>query len=638
MSRFAIRGPSVLVALVLVAGCAAELPETEPVREVRWLAQNWSPEERFWFHYAPQGTASVLVPYDWFLALEQPRLWGFGKPKLFADPDYLTRYGFIPGSTSVEEEAGVGTAERRYGEAASYDAGHFPGNPDGLPVGFARTPATQNPLSDQDQLGFTCAACHTGQLEYNGVSLRIDGGPAVTNLGRFEENLILALLYTRYVPFRFDRFADRVLGPGHDANEHAELKRAFDTYATQVKGLAKGSKGRERALMSAGGAPKVEEGFARLDALNRIGNQLFVIDMLGAKGLDFDVFDNWAAVNAPVSFPHIWTTSWFTWVQYDASVQQPMVRNVGEAMGVAAQVNVGHPDQQLYRSSVQVREIAAMERMLAGNVPPTQERRFTGLDSPKWPEDLLGPIDPARRDRGDALYAQYCAGCHLPPPSEPGFWDAEHWTAPTASGARFLNLEEIPLTEIGTDPAQAMILGRRPIKVPEYLQINLNSRCNDPSDEVVTEAPFAYALASAVEHTINVWYDAHRVPPAERPRLNGERPNCVKASEVYKARPLNGVWATPPFLHNASVPTLWDLLSPVAERPAEFCTGTHRFDPKKVGYETVCRDGDFRLDTGIAGNRNTGHEFRDGPRGGGVIGPALSAEQRWDLIEYLKSL
>jgi hypothetical protein len=631
------------LALIGLAGCAAELPENDPIREARWLPQNWSPAERFWFHHATQGTASVLIPYEWFLALEQPTLRVMGNPPLFADPDYLTRYGFIPGVKGIgegnAEAAGYGYGEgRTYGEPGAYDPALFGGNPDGLPVGFARTPAGQNPVSDQDQLGFTCAACHTGHLEYEGVSLRIDGGPAVTDLGSFQENLILALLYTKYVPFRFDRFADRVLGPDHDEAAHAKLKDESNTFVATTKDLLKRSKLREHAIKRTGGPVPVTEGFARLDALNRIGNQVFVIDMLDAEGLDFDIVDNWAPVSAPVSFPHIWDTSWFTWVQYDASIEQPMVRNAGEAMGVAAQINLGHLDRELYESSIQFGEVAAMETMLAGNIPPTRERRFSGLASPKWPEDLLGPIDSASRDRGAALYARHCAGCHLPAPDTEGFWDQVNWTAANASGAQYLKLKEIPLEEIGTDPAQASILGRRTIRVPEYLKIDLKSRCEDPSTEIVTETAFAYALASAVEHAVDRWYDANDISPQERARMNGERPNCVKASEAYKARPLNGIWATAPFLHNASVPTLWDLLSPVEGRPAQFCTGTRQFDPKKVGYRTICRDGDFRLDTAIAGNHNTGHELRDGPRGNGVIGPALGEAERWDLIEYLKSL
>ena len=39
-----------------------------------WLEQNWSLEDRHWFHHASQGTATFPVPYSWFMALEQPRL------------------------------------------------------------------------------------------------------------------------------------------------------------------------------------------------------------------------------------------------------------------------------------------------------------------------------------------------------------------------------------------------------------------------------------------------------------------------------------------------------------------------------------------------------------------------------------
>ena len=62
------------------------------------------------------------------------------------------------------------------------------------------------------------------------------------------------------------------------------------------------------------------------------------------------------------------------------------------------------------------------------------------------------------------------------------------------------------------------------------------------------------------------------------------------------------------------------------------------FDPEKVGYRTERISGGFRLDTGLPGNSNQGHEFKDGPLDAGVLGPEFSHEQRMDLIEYLKSL
>ena len=71
------------------------------------------------------------------------------------------------------------------------------------------------------------------------------------------------------------------------------------------------------------------EGFGRLDALNRIGNQVFFEAMLPSMdpakpnvampGLPpAELTANFAPVDAPVSFPPIWGVSWFRWAQYDA--------------------------------------------------------------------------------------------------------------------------------------------------------------------------------------------------------------------------------------------------------------------------------------------------------------------------------
>lgn len=117
----------------------------------------------------------------------------------------------------------------------------------------------------------------------------------------------------------------------------------------------------------------------------------------------------------------------------------------------------------------------------------------------------------------------------------------------------------------------------------------------------------------------------------------------------YKPRPLQGVWATPPFLHNGSVPSLYQMLLPPEQRDRRFFVGRRDFDPKHVGYVTQPLDkdeGGFWLDTSIKGNHNTGHAFsataqmwenrHTKPLPPGVIGPELSDTQRWSLVEYLK--
>ena len=55
---------------------------------------------------------------------------------------------------------------------------------------------------------------------------------------------------------------------------------------------------------------------------------------------------------------------------------------------------------------------------------------------------------------------------------------------------------------------------------------------------------------------------------------------------AYKARPHNGIWATPPYLHNGSVPSVYALLSPVSERPKVFYLGSKQYDPEYLGLNT----------------------------------------------------
>jgi hypothetical protein len=102
---------------------------------------------------------------------------------------------------------------------------------------------------------------------------------------------------------------------------------------------------------------------------------------------------------------------------------------------------------------------------------------------------------------------------------------------------------------------------------------------------------------------------------------------------VYPGRLLEGVWATAPYLHNGSVPTLYHLLLPAAERPKTFQVGSQEFDPKAVGFvwekELASSTPDkplFEFDTTIEGNRNVGHEY----------GAELAPDEKWALVEYLK--
>ena len=58
----------------------------------------------------------------------------------------------------------------------------------------------------------------------------------------------------------------------------------------------------------------------------------------------------------------------------------------------------------------------------------------------------------------------------------------------------------------------------------------------------------------------------------------------------------------------------------------------------KVGVDTSGKSGTFMFDTSLVGNANTGHSFEDGLPGKGVIGRLLTDDERWALIEYMKSI
>jgi len=104
----------------------------------------------------------------------------------------------------------------------------------------------------------------------------------------------------------------------------------------------------------------------------------------------------------------------------------------------------------------------------------------------------------------------------------------------------------------------------------------------------------------------------------------------------YKSRPLHGIWATPPFLHNGSVRTVYQMISPRTERESWFWSGTKEYDPVDLGYRSLPVPGAVKFDTRVTGNDNTGHEFRAGCQSNGVIGPYLKPEERRQIIEYLK--
>ncbi|MBR1195657.1 hypothetical protein JQ634_01770 [Bradyrhizobium sp. AUGA SZCCT0240] len=600
----------VIAALIAVAGYVAfkddiaklwenlhvRIAEYPQPKKTVWLDQGISKEKLSWFYHADQGTRTFGMPFEWFMALEQPTIpWlVFTEADPLSDPAYLDRYGFIPDTIIPGKKAlPIGIAQ-----------GGPMLDPSGAPW--------RNPRNKQDMtgVGLTCAACHTGRFTYKDTAVIIDGGPALTDLFKLKQGMGVALLYTRLIPTRFDRFAERILGPDSAVADREILKYQIDQVLTQLKAV----KNLEEAVAS----QSVLEGYGRLDALNRIGNQVFSIDLKKPE--------NYAGSSAPVHYPRIWNTPWFDWVQYNGSIMQPMVRNAGEALGVSAELNLLDPSKGLFKSSVDIDRLNEMEQMIAGD-PPSLEKGFSGLKSPRWPSDILPPIDEKLAAQGGELYKVHCQECHRPPVSTKAFFDFNNkdWWTKNEIGQPILKIENIPIEHIGTDPAQAADMIARTVAIPPHLGI--------------TETGFGFALGKLVQKTVDVIYDQRKLDEKQRNALNGNVPNEIQGKLEYKVRPLNGVWATPPYLHNGSVPNVYALLSPVDERPKKFYLGNREYDPVNLGYKYDKLTNGFEFDTSIRGNWNTGHEFADKPpKTKGVIGKKLAPDERKAIIEYLKTL
>ncbi len=601
--------------------------------------QNWAVKDVERFHHESQGSRTLNVPLSWFLAMEAPSTGVFSfflsEQPLFSSDDYLPRFGFIPA------------------EKSAY-------NPHGLPIGFASTPYQSIIGLDEDQeaIGFTCAACHTGQLVYEGERHIINGGPGMIDLGQLTIAIGASLgqtaLSTKIPLFqgRFDRFARRVLGDQYNDENAYKLGQDLDNV---VQELAKVPNGID-----------VTEGFARLDALNRIGNQVFAIDPNRPE--------NYVNINAPVNFPHIWTSSWFTWVQYDGSIMQPLIRNTGEAMGTAANTNYTAPiGHGRFTTAVPLGNLAWMEDLLAGPDQPAEVKSFNGLRSPAWPESFPA-INTELAAEGEKLYGEICQRCHLPAltravetgqDTENLFWKTMRpfgWyekgkTEPTYTAESLIQVKIVEQSYMGTDPGQGNVLAQRKVDTARTgnsdalgIDIEVCARSEGHYKAVHIEdnpmLAYPFALGAVVQEGINATLKNDLNSARQRDSWEGDRPNCLQAGAGYKARPLNGVWATAPFLHNGSVPTLAHLLGNPEERPDEFLLGDPTFDPVNVGVtlppvpdttSDYTEDGYFILRTSKTGNSNRGHEFSD-VKGPGVIHEALEDSEIAAIIEFLKTI
>ncbi len=602
-----------IVFFISLAGCDGGQPPTNgsgsptptpgtpgTPNEVIFLEQGLSDEDRSAFYYLSQG--SQLLPYSWFLALETSN-----DQSLFRSDENMRALGYIPQKPDTAW------------------------NPDGLPIGFVKDddPKTamydvkkgntgsdydfkQYPINNNAWLGLNCSNCHTAEIIYNDQIIRIEGGSAQADNQTFLAQLIDALQATTKSDDKMTRFAHRILDPNWNQGEQDALKQRVDAYMPVLVTLRDQNK------------TDLSYGFGRLDAFGSIFNRVLETG-LGIPGNNFPA-------NAPVSYPFIWDTPHFDWVQYNSSAGNPIARNVGEVLGVYALMQLhGTPETGQFSSTANIKNLDRLE----GYVEK--------LTAPHWPSKVLGEIDADKAAAGKQLYAQNCVQCH--------YIRDENGHFPMTTENKDLEGNQSSVQFIKTNSSMSLAkLGTDPQMVQNVLKYSVDpgvlKPLLTPEDQQKDKVARVVVLKVAVRSIIKRKLIEMGLPEAELGalayQLSGQRSDpfitpSLPLISTYRARPLDGIWATGPFLHNGSVPNLYQLLLPAEQRVTKFQVGSHKFDPVNVGFET---DEGVEFDATILGNLNIGHS---GPmftqnKGEGDSYKDFTKEQRMALIEYMKTL
>ncbi len=624
----------ILSIVVFIAACSPEAdyysesdsikvrPEVGVAPERIELPQGWNSDIRKKFWFTSQG--SRIIPYSWFTWLEQA-----DSQALFRDAKHIEMLRYLPVNSSPE-------------------------NPSGLPIGFV---AAHDKQTDQAWVGMTCAACHTNQLDYKGNKFLIEGAPTLANFVLFYRRLVEALDQTNSDSAKFDRFARNVLGESYTTGAASELRNSLQSVALSAA---------ERLEVNRlpDGYPADFTSYARLDAFGNIQN----------AGTAFALHDlnNRNTPNGPVSYPFLWGTHQSDRVQWNASAPNtpvigPLARNVGEVIGVFGNLSMEKAPwwkrlfgiKVSYSSNVDIEGLGRLESWVKT------------LRSPQWPAEYFPAIDIEAAAKGAELFAGLCSDCHqVIPRDKEGkkyranrtpvddigtdpvtAWNADRRCADTLllegtkkeifAGATFG--KEAAAISIPVNGAVGVILGQPKKSLEAGLRpLRAHSRLRDSNDLVnaSTAQSDESSLDSAadnheksVEDYVNEHLEARREIGSGATNELGQR-SCGDhdAVLVYKGRPLNGIWATAPYLHNGSVPNLWELLREGSQRSDRFWVGSREFDPVKVGYLTSEGLNEFKVNDENGnvrpGNSNLGHEY----------GTQWTDQQKWAVIEYMKTL
>jgi hypothetical protein len=585
------------------------------------LDQNWTAQDLKDWHERSQG--SRLIPLSWFMALEM----GDSEEPFLSDGN-VTHYGYTPRDLVFKN--------RTY----RLPRGFVVDVTDDTSLTFSHQRWMAGQSSIEPWIGMNCSACHTANISYKGLTWEVQGGPTLADFQGFFNEFRKSLAATRADDAKFVRFASKVLHPNDSAVNRAALRQALDRLNQFL------------VTSAALNYTDLEYGPGRLDAVGHILNRIAQLN--GATAPTPNPSD------APVSYPFLWNVPQHSKVQWNGIAPKislgnggldigALARNAAEAIGVFSDVKfVHHAPPTGFISSVNVDNLQIFEETL--------ER----LRPPRWPTQF-GAVDTACIDKNTCLYGHgkelfqtHCEGCHAQLAR-----DALH--TPIKIEMKKISEVETPGT-IGTDPwmaCNAYQFSSDSGLLEGALLNSLNGLVGKKTDLATqlgvttrkvllnkgkTITDLAAARIFHVEHARNLMSVIPRggqlLPFGVETRLfTGSKlvrlKECYQQAPAvailaYKPRPLTGIWASAPYLHNGSVSSLYQLMLPPSQRKTEFNTGTTEFDPKEVGFLTdESATNRFKFKTSLMGNSNQGHDY----------GTAnFNDHDRMSLVEYMKSL
>ena len=516
-----------------------------------------------------QDQGSQIMPLVWFEALKQPN----GQPFSAAS---LSRYGYLPNPASPTP---------------------------GLPVGF-----TVNGSGARTMVGMTCAACHTRQISSGGIQYRIDGGPAIVDFQSFLADLDTAVATVLNSNAAFTAFATAVLGPSPPPAQQAVLKSAVQAWFLRFDTLVK------RAL------PAQPWGLGRLDAVSMIFNRLTGLDL--GPPPSYLIPDNIQEATAPVRYPFLWNAAIQDHTQWpgfadNGNTALGLARNLGEVYGV---FGTFAPDKAFFGIDYLDTNSANFPGLLA------LEELIKKLGPPQWPWNVNNTL----ADKGEAIFNLStanggCADCHGIKPGATRPIDEKTWLTPVLNVGTDTREYDI----LAWTAASGVMNGASTLAIPTPI------KPVDLSINILGMAVIGSIEQYCLEHPVTCLFDGAKRRLENRPRTVGGLKGIYDLDAdvgAYESRVLQGIWAAAPYLHNGSVPTLAQLLTPAAQRVASFPVGPN-YDQTNIGLAATQTQFNYTFQaTGCdnlnSGNSNCGHEY----------GTTLSAANKKALLEYLKTL